>query len=182
MTHSRRTVLNRRNGIGILPILKVLLAVGALGLVGCGGHSKPLPTLVNTSEIANTANPEQAEVQAREQGFGYLVKVTMRPQEPLESGPGLPLPSPMGAFDLLPEVREGSSSADMLTRPASSYEDALPHNKIARDGDYLVFNAGPGDDKSALSSELSFAAYRFSLAGYDGSQTIGFDWGLPPSG
>jgi hypothetical protein len=137
---------------------------------------------VSTGEIADTAISEQMEVQAREQGFGHLVRVKMRPQEPLESGPELSLPSPLKAFALLPDVREGSSSADMLMRTASSYEDVLPHNRIARDGDYLVFNAGIGDDKSALSCEFSFAAYRFSLTGYDGSQTIGFDWGLPPSG
>jgi len=137
---------------------------------------------VNTGERTDIVNPVQAEVQAREQGFGYVVKVTMRPQEPLESGPELSLPSPLKAFDLLPDVREGSSSGEQLMRTASSYEDALPHNRIARDGDYLVFNAGPDDDKSALSCEFSFAAYRFSLTGFDGSQTMGFDWGLPPSG
>jgi hypothetical protein len=70
----------------------------------------------------------------------------------------------------------------MLMRSGSSYEDALPNNRIERDGDSLVFNAKLGEDRSALSSELSFAAYRFSLVGYDGDQTMGFDWGLPPSG
>ncbi len=182
MTNSRRNVLNWLRGTCLMQALRVLLVVGALGLVGCGGHGKPTPTLVSTGEIADVANSEQMEVQAREQGFGHVVRVTMRPQKPLESDPGLPLPSPLEAFDLLPDVRAGSSSADMLMRTASSYEDALPHNRIARDGDYLVFNARLGDDRSALSCEFSFAAYRFSLAGYDGSQTIGFDWGLPPSG
>jgi len=184
MTNSRRTVLNRPGGTFTLQALKVLLVVGALGLVGCGGHSKHAPTLVNTVELAETANSEPMEVagQAQEQEYTHLVRVTMRPQEPLESGPGLSLPSPLEAFGLLPDVKGGSTSAERLMRMGSSYEEILPHNRIARDGDYLVFNARPGNDRAALSSELSFAAYRFSLAGYDGSQTIGFDWGLPPSG
>ncbi len=181
MIHSHRPENNRRRGISALTALKVLLVVGALGLVGCGGHGKPAPTLVNTG-VTGAANPGQPEVQARGQGFGHLVKVTMRPQEPLGSGPALPLPSPLEALALLPDVRRSSSSGEMVLRAASSYEDALPSNRIARDGDSLVFNAGPGGGKSAFSCEYSFAAYRFSLADYDGSQTMGFDWGLPPSG
>lgn len=182
MTHSRRPKTNRRGGIRVLTALKVLLVVGALGLAGCGGQGKPTPTLVNAGEITDAANPEQAEVQDREQGFGHLVRVTMRPQELLAAGPVLPLASPLEALSLLPDVGKGPSSGKMLARAASSYEDALPHNRIARDGDYLVFNAGFGEGKSAFSCELSFAVYRFSLAGYGGSQTMGFDWGLPPSG
>lgn len=176
----------RLNRTRIRKILRVLLVVSALALVGCGGSGKSPSTLVDASDIANAAKAEQVEVQGQGQDesseYTHLVKVTMRPQEPLESGPELSLPSPLKAFDLLPDIRERSSSGEQLMRTASSYEDALPHNRIARDGDYLVFNAGPDDDKSALSCEFSFAAYRFSLAGFDGSQTMGFDWGLPPSG
>jgi len=186
MIHLCGSGTGRINRTRIRQILRVLLVVSALALVGCGGSGKSPPTLVDASDIADSTKSEQADAQSQGQDesseYTHLVKVTMRPQEPLEAGPGLPLPSPSEALGLLPEAKAGSTTEEALIRSGSSYEEALPHSRISRDGDYLVFNAEPGDDRSALSCEFSFAAYRFSVADYDGSQTMGFDWGLPPSG
>lgn len=159
-----------------------VLTIAILG--GCGGkHSALTPAGSSASGKQHPAPPRftagqpQVGLALKSPHAGGLVQVTVRPQAP--SNPPAKIASAITVLpSLLPKPstlgKRASDTATLRTLQASSYDTALPLNRVNANFASAVFNpsfAGGGTTK-----QIAYACYRFSASGYSGTPTLGLTW------
>lgn len=86
------------------------------------------------------------------------------------------LPRPDALAQLLPHVAAVTPAS--LVRQGADYENSLPFNRVSRSGADAVFSPAGG---SQAVDDLSYAIWRFSVAGYEGLPELNLQWSDLPA-
>lgn len=154
-------------------VLTALCCVLALSMAGCdgkglkpGGNMQPAPVLSN----------QYGPLSTRELGSS-LHQVSMRPQRPVAPPFIADTGKLASALSLDPAARSAAFTADDLLKDGAAFDAlGLPLNRVTAISLSAVLSPVSTPGSAPVLDELAYATYDFTLDGYDGPSTVGFNW------